>query len=68
MLILYSNSRERIGVWSGVCAGHWVGAVKTMSQNPGRQPRCIGSSSMQYDPLVHLPSTYFMLHGFLIPS
>lgn len=61
LLILCSRSRGRIGVLSDVCAGHYVDAVRTTSQNLGRRPSCIDSSSMQYGLLARLPSTYFML-------
>lgn len=60
VLILCPRSRERIGVWSGVCVGHYVGAVRTMFQSPERRPSSIGWSNMQYDPSVHLPSAYRM--------
>jgi len=61
ILILYSRSWGRIGVLSGVCAGRYVGAVRITLQNLGRRPSCIDSPSMQYGPLAHPPSTYFML-------
>lgn len=58
MLILRPYSRERIGVRSDACVGRCVGAVRTTSQSLERQRSFIGSSSTQYDPLVHLPSAY----------
>jgi hypothetical protein len=61
ILIFCSRSMGRIGVLSGVCAGHYVDGVRTTSQTLGRRPSYIDSSSMQYGPLAHLPSTYFML-------
>ena len=64
LLTLPSYSMGKNGVRFGVCVGRCAGAIKIASPNSVRRPRCIDSSSMPSDLLVHPLRRYHLFGCF----